>query len=224
MRVSSARRPLSVARARLGGGPARVSALATVAVLTSLLAGCAGEDEAAAPKASPTPIARLNTSALEVPRIEFCGLVPESAVSQALGGEPDDDATYGNGEEVTVPGVGADVVHEIGCSWSRDDGTTARAWIFARPVDAAFARKVIASGKERKGCRTVAGPSYGEPAATQVCRLPDGERRVRHSGLFDQTWLTCQLSSKTVDAEAGELRRRADRWCVEVVNAVNTAS
>jgi hypothetical protein len=60
-----------------------------------------------------------------------------------------------------------------------------------------------------------------------VCRLPDGETRVRHSGLFGQTWLTCQLSSTAPgasDSGPNEMRRRADRWCVEVVNAVNTAS
>jgi hypothetical protein len=160
---------------------------------------------------------------MEVPRIDFCPLVPKSAVSSALGGEPDDDAAYGNGDEATLPGVGADVVHEIGCSWGRDDGTTAGAWVFARPVDAVLARKVIAAGKEKKGCRTVAGPSYGDPSATQVCRLPGGESRLRHSGLFGATWLTCQISTKGADTAPADLRRRADRWCVEVVNAVNTA-
>ena len=200
--------------------------LALISVLLlagSLVAGCADEPEAA-PKASPTPISRLNTSAMDIPRIDFCPLVPESAVSKALGGEPDDEATYGNGDEATIPGVGADVVHEIGCSWSRDDGTAARAWVFARPVDAGFARKLVASGRQQAGCRTVAGPSYGDPSATQVCRLPQGEARVRHSGLFGQTWLTCQLSSKATDAGPGELRDRTDRWCVEVATAVNTAS
>ena len=39
-----------------------------------------------------------------------------------------------------MAGIGKDVVHEIGCSWTGDDGTTARAWVFARPVNAAFAQ------------------------------------------------------------------------------------
>ena len=104
--------------------------------LALLLTGCA-EDEKAAPDAPPTPIASLNTVAMQLPRIEFCELVPDSAVSDALGGKPDSDSSYGNGDEVELPGVGKDVVHEIGCSWTAEDGTTARAWVFARPVNAA---------------------------------------------------------------------------------------
>ena len=78
---------------------------------------------------------------MQVPRIEFCQLIPAKAVTEALGGKPDSKATYGNGDSVKVDGVGEDVVHEIGCSWSTDQGTTARAWVFARPVDAPFARR-----------------------------------------------------------------------------------
>ena len=206
-------------------GSARVPALAGLLLAGALVAGCAGDQEPRQ-KADPTPISRLNTSAMEVPRIDFCPLVPASAVSGALGGKPASEAAYGNGDEAALPGVGTDVVHEIGCTWSGADGTTAQAWVFARPVDAALARSVIASGKERKGCRTVPGPSYGDPSGTQVCRLPGGETRVRHSGLFGQTWLTCQLSATGTgtDTKVGELRTRTDRWCVEVVNAVNTAS
>jgi hypothetical protein len=191
-------------------------------VLALLLAGCAGDDgEEAAPTASPTPIAQLNTAALDVPRIEFCPLVPDEAVSDALGAEPASDTAYGNGEETRLPGLGSDVVHEIGCSWTAEDGTVARAWLFARPVDAAFARTVIASGKDAKGCRLVEGPAYGRPSSTQVCRLPRGEQRIRHAGLFGQTWLTCEVSS--AKGAPADLRARTDRWCVEVVNAVNTA-
>ena len=120
-----------------------------------------------------------------------------------------------------MAGVGKDVVHEIGCSWTGDDGTTARAWVFARPVDTDFARSVIASGKKTKGCRTIAGPPYGKPAATQLCRTADGQQRLRHAGLFGQTWLTCELA--TTKAEQAELRDRTDAWCSEVANALNTA-
>ena len=71
---------------------------------------------------------------MELPRIEFCPLVPKTAVADALGGKPDSDASYGNGDEEELAGVGKDVVHEIGCSWTTDEGATARAWVFARPV------------------------------------------------------------------------------------------
>ena len=178
---SSARRP---SRA--------VWAAALLPLLLALLAGCADEQKTA-PKPSPTPLARLNTLQMQVPRIDFCSLVPDGAVSDALGGEPDSDASYGNGDKESLPGVGTDVVHEIGCSWTGKDGAAARAWVFARPVTPAFGRAVIASGASTKGCRAVAGPPFGQPSTTQLCRLSGGQQRLRHAGLFGQSWLTCEL-------------------------------
>jgi hypothetical protein len=203
---SSARRPF-------------LSVLAAVLAL-GVVTGCGG-GEKAAPKPAPTPIASLNTVEMELPRIEFCQLVPDKAVEDAVGGKPTSDSSYGNGEEVEVSGVGNDVVHEIGCSWTGEKGSTARAWVFARPVNTDFARSVIVSGKKTKGCRTIAGPPYGKPAETQLCRLAGGEQRLRHAGLFGQTWLTCDLAA--TDPEQAALRDRADRWCSEVANALNTA-
>ncbi len=194
------------------------------ALLVLVLAGCAQENQST-PEPSPTPIADLNTAAMQVPRIEFCRLVPAKAVREALSSEPASEAAYGNGDEESLPVVGEDVVHEIGCSWTSEAGGTARAWVFARPVDAAFARTVVAAGRRARGCRTVAGPAFGRPSTTQVCRSTDGGQRVRHAGLFGQTWLTCQLSSpggSRTDTGA-DLRTRTDRWCVEVTNALNTA-
>ena len=203
---SSARRPIVAVPAAL---------LALV-----MLTGCS-EEEKATPDPAPTPIASLNTVEMELPRIEFCQLVPGEAVEDAVGGKPASDSSYGNGDVVEMAGVGKDVVHEIGCAWTGEDGTTARAWVFARPVNTAFARSVIASGRKTKGCRTIAGPPYGKPAATQACRTADGKQRLRHAGLFGQTWLTCELA--TTEVEQGELRDRADTWCSEVANALNTA-
>jgi hypothetical protein len=203
---SSARRPILAVPA----------ALLALVVLT----GCS-EDKKAAPDPAPTPIASLNTVEMELPRIEFCQLVPDKAIEDAVGGKPASDSSYGNGDEVEMAGVGKDVVHEIGCSWAGEDGTTARAWVFARPVNTAFAQSVIASGRKTKGCRTIAGPPYGKPAATQVCRTADGKQRLRHAGLFGQTWLTCELA--TTKADPAELRELTDAWCSEVANALNTA-
>ena len=149
---SSARRPILAVPA----------ALLALVVIT----GCS-EDEKAAPDPAPTPIASLNTVEMELPRIEFCQLVPDEAVEDAVGGKPASDSSYGNGEEVEMAGVGKDVVHEIGCSWTGDDGTTARAWVFARPVDTAFARSVIASGSEDQGM-----PHDRRPAVREAGRDP----------------------------------------------------
>jgi len=193
--------------------------LCTVVALGLALSACAADKEAA-PEASPTPIARLNTVAMQLPRIEFCELVPASAVSDALGAKPVSDASYGSGDEVELPGVGRDVLQEIGCSWTAKDGTTARAWVFGRPITAAYARTVIGAAKESRGCRTVPGPAYGNPASTQQCQRPDGAR-VRHAGLFGQTWLTCELTASGKDLPV--LRERTDGWCVEVANTLDTA-
>ena len=190
-----------------------------VVALGLALTACADEEEAS-PKASPTPIGSLNTVAMQLPRIEFCELVSETAVSDALGAKPVSDSSYGNGDEVDLTGVGKDVVHEIGCTWTAEDGTTARAWVFGRPIDPEYARTVIGSAKGTEGCRTVPGPTYGKPASTQQCKRPDGVR-VRHAGLFGQTWLTCELAATGNDL-AG-LRKRTDAWCVEVANTLNTA-
>ncbi len=81
---------------------------------------------------------------------------------------------------------------------------------------------MIASGKKTKGCRTIAGPPYGKPAATQLCRLPGGEQRLRHAGLFGQTWLTCELATTDTTQRAFFATARTS-WCSEVANALNTA-
>ncbi len=207
MRESSARRR-------------RGASLAGALLLVLTVGGCGGEEQAARPPA-PTPMARLNTTAMQVPRIEFCELVPDKAVADALGGEPDDTTSYGNGDEQQLPGVGTDVVHEIGCSWTTKEGAAARAWIFARPVETAFARTVVASSRTASGCHLVRGPEFGRPSLTQVCRRPAGNVRVRHAGLFGQTWLTCEVSA---DDKATAVRSRADDWCVQIANALDTAA
>jgi hypothetical protein len=193
--------------------------LACVAATFLLATGCS-QGETTAPKAAPTPLADLNSSAIQVPRIEFCTLLPQAAVRTALGGKPDSSSSYRNGDDVALPGVGKQVVHEIGCSWSTDDGSSARAWIFARPVDAAFARQAIASSRKTEGCQVGDGAAYGEPSVTQTCRPPDGSTRVRHAGLFGQTWLTCEVTDP--GNGVASVRERADAWCVDVVNALNT--
>src|SRR6187200_1008709 len=130
---SSARRTRSW---RSPDGWRRVRAGVAGVVLLLVATGCSQDEEKASPSATPpTPMASLDTAALQVPRIDFCELVPASAVSDALGAEPDTKASYGNGDETDLPGEGTEVVHEIGCSWRTDEGAAARAWVFARPVD-----------------------------------------------------------------------------------------
>src|SRR4051812_21716911 len=197
MLESSARRP--AVWSRTSGFRRTTQAVVCVVAAAVVVAGCASSksDDTSAPKPSPTPLASLNTTTMQIPRIEFCKLIPGAAVQQALVTKPDSDSSYGNGDEIDLPGIGKQVVHEIGCSWNSDDGSAARAWVFARPVDAAFGRTVVADSKRTDGCKVAPGPAYGEPTVTQICRPTDGGVRVRHAGLFGQTWLTCEVADPT---------------------------
>ncbi len=219
---------LSVARMRLPTArrPAAFPALLLAGLLAGAmaLAGCSSEDPRTAPtpEPSPTAIADLNTAGMQVPRIDFCKLVPAEAVTDALAGKPTDAAAYGNGDVEPLSGVAEQVLHEIGCVWQGDGDVTARAWLFARPVEPGFARRVVADARRTKGCRVVEGPGFGQPSYSQACTRVSGEQRVRHAGLFGQSWLSCEIAAPAGDPVA-DLRSRTDAWCVEVANALNTS-
>lgn len=203
------------ARRRSPAARVVVPALAVAA----LVAGCGGTEQVA-PEPEPTPIAELETAGMQVPRIDFCALVPQGAVTAALDGEAASDSAYGNGDEAEVRGAGTDVVHEVGCTWTGPDGATARAWVFAPPVTPAFVRTVVLPGSRAPGCRIVDGPDFGRPSLTQECRLAGDEQRVRHAGLFGRTWLSCEVAA--AGAEVADLRTRAGQWCVAVAGALDT--
>lgn len=192
--------------------------LVTVAVTAGafLLGACGGTDDTSS--AAPTSVADLEVAGLAPARTPFCDAVPLDAVTAALGGRVADDDAWGNGDP--APGTSADVGHELGCSWSGPDGgedATARAWVFARPVDAAFAASVVRDSAQRKGCSSPAGAKFGTPSLTQVCALRGGTTRVRHAGLFGSTWLSCEL---TASGGAPAVRARASAWCAAVATAV----
>lgn len=212
MCASSARR--GVGRA-LGGG--------LLAVVVAVTAACSSSTPEAEPEPSPTPIADLRTAEVDLPRLEFCGLVPDAAVADALGGPAEDDASWGNGEGLDLAAPGAEgrsrdvqAVQEVGCAWTRGE-VTARAWVFARPVTPALARSVVRQAGRERGCETPRGPGFGTPSVLQVCER-DGDRRVRHAGLFGQTWLACEVAGPRVEDE------QAEQWCVTLVNSLDTAS
>ena len=83
-------------------------------------------------------------------------------------------------------------------------------------------KTVLADEPADQGVPDRPGPAYGDPSLTQTCRLPDGTQRVRHAGLFGQTWLTCEVSAPA-PAEVAEVSDRSERWCVEVANTLNTS-
>lgn len=215
---------MNVSRAsRVSPGRFRPLFAALLAVLTLVVAsGCGGDTTAAPKRPAPTPFSRLNATGAQVPRIEFCKELPAAAVKAAVGGAATKLTSYGNGDEEQLSDGATDVAHEIGCTWTAEDGNVARAWVFARPVDATLAETVIRAGAKTPGCTQSPAPTFGRPSVTQTCTLPPGPvGRVRHAGLFGQTWLTCEVSSPA-PTSLPTVTRRADAWCVQVLDALNT--
>lgn len=213
----------SSARRVAGGRIGRVVGGALLGVVVAVTAACSSGTPEAEPEPSPTPIAELRTTEVDLPRLEFCGLVQDSAVADALGGPAEDDASWGNGDELDLDAPGAsagpdrtEVVQEVGCAWTRG-GVTARAWVFARPVTPALARSVVRQAGRERGCETPRGPDFGTPSVLEVCER-DGARRDAPAGLFGQTWLACEVEGPRVEDE------RAEQWCVTLVNSLDTAS
>ena len=193
-------------------------ALSALAVMATLVSGCSSDDKTRA-SAPPTPIARLNTAAMEIPRIDFCSRVPHQAVADALDSRRSRLAAYGDGDRTAVAGE-TDTVAENGCAWVSTTGPAmARAWVFASPVDNALAHAAIRDARATTGCHLVKSPQFGSPTLTQVCENK-GTTRVRHAGLFGTTWLTCEVSDTR---KLANVRKRTNAWCVQIANALNTA-
>lgn len=184
-----------------------------VAVLL-LTSGCLESGAKPAP-AKPTPIGELQTGSMIIPRQAFCEQIPATAVQAAIKGIVDNAREWKNGEE----GKTGDVGQEFGCEWKSADGLEARAWVYARPVTQKFAREVIAKTARRPLCTAQPPPKFGAPSQLQVCRLGGGVLRVRHAGLFGDTFLTCEVSEPTADRR--QLRARAGTWCVDVATALD---
>ena len=128
-------------------------------------------------------------------------------------------AAYHDGDKTAVAG-GTDTVAENGCAWVATDGAAlARAWVFSSAVDRSLARAALKDARGEQGCHLVRSPAFGSPSLTQVCST-NGSVRVRHAGLFGSTWLSCEVSDQ---ATAAEVRRRADAWCVQIANTLNTS-
>jgi hypothetical protein len=206
----------AVTRLTTCAGPALLLAL-----LLGLLAGCSGSTPKPHPAAPPppTPIAQLNTAVMTVHRIPFCDLLPRQAVTDALGQKAADHEAWRYGDASRFVGGPGDRAQEFGCRYSAG-GAVAEAWVFASPVDSSLARQVIRDTVQQSGCRELTAASFGTPSVDQLCHRNGGMVRVRHAGLFGQSWLTCQLSAPLAEAT---VERRADAWCVQVANSLNTS-
>ena len=172
------------------------------------------------PAAAPPPVtlSSLDTSELLVARTDFCTTVPEESVAEALAGAAAEVVAYGNGRRARIVGSLRDVAHEFSCAWSAEDGTVARAWVFAPPVTSERAATLVGSARQDQGCEPLAdAPSYGAPSVALAC-TDGGTRRQSFRGLFGDAWLTCQLTAPAA-VPVAELTERTSRWCAAVVQS-----
>ncbi len=208
---------------------------ATLLTAALALAGCTSspDEPAAAPTTPPRPTgAHLDLSRLPVHRSEFCHVLAGDDVEQALGGTVLATGHYGNGEEAELTAGYVDVAHEYGCVYEGTGGSTATAWVFARPVDAAEARSLVRLERRQEGCAYPPSVQFGTPGLTSVCEVPGaagGEPvrfRARLAGLFGDTWVGCEVAepldrSATAAVHRGDVVQRAEQWCTEVVTAMS---
>jgi hypothetical protein len=202
--------------------PRRARTVALAAVLTFLLGACTGDDEPAAeadPSAPSTPLASYAADTVVLDRGPFCEDIPAAAVEEALGGTATDSTTYGNGERARLTDDVRDVSHEFGCTFRAEDGTTARAWLFAPPVTPARARDLVKDARSGQGCRPEPqDPGFGQKSVAVVCEA-DGETTASYRGLFGDAWLSCSLAVATGSVQDSALLDRTGRWCVQVAEA-----
>jgi hypothetical protein len=200
----------------------RAAALAALVLSLTLggpLSGCTSDDNTPAPKptASSTPLADFATDEVSVARTGFCPRVAPRAVTEALGGEPATTDSWANGDRATLADGVRDVAHEYGCAWTAADGTVARAWVFAPPVGAARAARLVRAAGGAERCRPIAdAPAYGAPSAAVACRTAAGGRTTLQ-GLFGDAWLSCSLETPGAVPDLD----RTGRWCVAVAQAAS---
>jgi hypothetical protein len=178
-------------------------------------------DDADAPSEVPfstTPLESFDTTTATVARESFCDDVDPRQVAAALGAEPSAADSYDNGDEVALADGVTDVAHEFGCTWTTDDGSEARAWVFAPPVDPQRAQRLVRETGKTGGCESTPTPAYGAPSVGLTCSATGGAS-ASYRGLFGDAWLACELAVPDAAADQAALRERTGAWCVAVARA-----
>jgi hypothetical protein len=208
----------------------RAALIAASVALTAVVVGggvlALGRDGERAPAPTPqperfstTPLAEVDTAGVALTRGPFCEAVDERQVEAALGVAPEVQ-TWQNGDRIDVGGGATDLVHEFGCRYAAPDGGAAVAWVFAPPVAADEAQRMVATAAKGAGCQPGDGPPFGAPTLALSCTTKDGSTRASYRGLFGDTWVVCE-----VDRPAGatwDVVDRAGRWCVAVLQAAGS--
>jgi hypothetical protein len=205
-----------------------VAAVALTVVLVGVgvtVLGGSDDDEPASTSEQPfttTPLAGLDVADLTVARGPFCEALDERQVDAALGSAPAQTRTWGNGDRVALGAGGEDVSHEFGCQFDAADGTVARAWAFAPPVDTATAAILAQRATKARGCTAdPAAPPYGDPSLALTCQAADGTASASYRGLFGDTWVVCEVVRPA--GATWDVADRAGRWCVGVVEGIDAA-
>jgi hypothetical protein len=189
-------------------------------VAVGLATGDPGHPPATKPRPTPsaTPVRKVNLSKLPIARGPFCSLLPHSAAEQALGGPVTRTEQYGNGDNATLAPGTSDVSHEFSCAFDAADGSQARAWVFAPPVQTSEAATLAAQARKERGCSPAKAPRFGTPTVATLCHESSPKRNVvTLRGLFGSAWLSCQLTSAD---PASQVEQRATQWCVTVATTL----
>ena len=163
-----------------------------------------------------TPLSTYDTTGLVVTRGPFCDAIDDRQVSAALDGDPADSSSWTNGDTIDLGNGAEDVAHEFGCRYAGADGTMAQTWVFAPPVDAAGAERLIKVARKAPGCEVVNGPAFGAPTLASTC-TKDGVVRASYRGLFGDAWLVCEVA-RPAGAD-WDVVDRAGPWCVGTLQA-----
>ena len=198
------------------------AATATVVVVVGGLLAFGGSDESTDGDGPPaatfttTPLASYDAGSASVSRGAFCPAVDERQVEAALDGDPVSATSWQNGDAVEIADGVEDIGHEFGCEYVGADGAVARAWVFAPPVDAEAAQRLVRSAGKAPGCEAADGPAFGNPTLALTC-TKDGVATASYRGLFGDSWLVCEVV-RPVGA-TWDVTDRAGRWCVGALRA-----
>jgi hypothetical protein len=167
-----------------------------------------------------TPLATYDATGVLVTRGAFCDAIDDRQVSAALDGDAADSLAWENGDTIDVGNGVEDVAHEFGCRYTAENGTIAQAWVFAPPVDAAGAQRLVKAAGKATGCEAGSGPAFGAPTLALTCTTKDGVVRASYRGLFGDAWLVCEVV-RPAGAD-WDVVDRAGRWCAGVLEAAGS--
>jgi hypothetical protein len=216
------------------------SLVASVLLPALLLTACSGvqvrrtDDRPAESASASTREPEVDLRRARVPRTDFCSVLSEEDVATALGGPVVGTAHYGNGDRFEVRPGYVDVSHEYGCVFEGRAGTTAKAWVFARPVAGGEARMLVRRVRRQRGCSFPDPGRFGRPGVSSVCEVAGARGstpavRARLEGRFGDSWLACEVAgpshrSSGSSSDRTDLVHRAEKWCGSVVRAVSEST